>query len=322
MLEKKAGAKFISFTTVGFDGELSESVYCAAMRLRHIEVFYHVYREGSISAAARNLFVSQPSVSKVLRHAEDQLGFALFDRRKGRLYPTDAAKELFREVSHIYDRVGALDRTAGNIRSRRGGHLRIGVLPSLGFAIVPPLVAALRTADPDLSFDLATLHSDEVTSNLLEKRFDLCIGFDDDFDARIRCRTINSVSLTLLAKAGEFGEGTQEVEPQAIDGREMVGLRDSGPVADRIEHYLEKAGVEPLISVSAQTYYVAAELVKLGVGLAIVDGFTARRFVSDEVQSFALRDAPTLPFVALTLAEQEDSKPVEQALAMLQDLFG
>ena len=297
-------------------------MYCSSMRLRHIEVFYHIYREGSISAAARNLFVSQPSVSKVLRHAEDQLGFALFDRRKGRLYPTDAAKELFREVSDIYERVSALDRTASNLRNRKGGHICIGVLPSLGFAIAPPLVAAMRSANADLSFDLATLHSDEVTAGLIEKRFDLCIGFDDEFDTRIRCRTINSVDLALLARRGEFPAGKTSVSAQDLDGREMIGLRDSGPVADRIDTFLDQAGVEPVIAISAQTYYVAAELVKLGSGCAIVDGFTARRFADDDVRSYPLDGTPTLPIVAMTLAEEEDGPLIAASMQMLTDLFG
>ncbi|WP_299194255.1 LysR family transcriptional regulator [uncultured Erythrobacter sp.] len=292
------------------------------MRLRHIEVFYHVYREGSISAAARNLHVSQPSVSKVLRHAEDQLGFALFDRRKGRLHPTDAASELFREVSDIYDRVSALDRTTKNIRNRKGGHVRIGVLPSLGFAIVPPLVAALRAANPDLSFDLATLHSDQVTAALLEKQFDLCIGFDDEFDSRIRCRAVNSINLALVAQKGVFPEGQSHVSAQELDGIEMIGLRASGPVAERIDAFLASAEVEPRIAISAQTYYVAAELVKLGAGVAIVDGFTARRFADDEVQAFELVGAPTLPFVAMTLAEEPDSAQITSCLEMLTKLFG
>ena len=292
------------------------------MRLRQIEVFYHVYREGSISAAARNLYVSQPSVSKVLRHAEDQLGFALFDRRKGRLHPTDAATELFREVSDIYERVSALDRTTNNIRNRKGGHIRIGVLPSLGFAIVPPMVAAMRSANPDLSFDLATLHSDQVTAGLLEKQFDLCIGFDDEFDSRIRCRAINSINLALVARRGVFDEDKTSVCAQDLDGIQMIGLRDSGPVAERIDTYLESAGSEPEIAISAQTYYVAAELVKLGAGVAIVDGFTAQRFADDEVQAFELEGAPTLPFVAMTLAEEPDSPQIQSCLEMLNKQFG
>ena len=55
------------------------------MTLRQIEVFHAVYVSGSITAAARALHVSQPSVSKTLRHTESGLGFALFRRLKGRL---------------------------------------------------------------------------------------------------------------------------------------------------------------------------------------------------------------------------------------------
>lgn len=49
------------------------------MRIRHIEIFNAVYTHGSMSAAARALNVSQPAVSQILRHAEDQIGFKLFE---------------------------------------------------------------------------------------------------------------------------------------------------------------------------------------------------------------------------------------------------
>ena len=65
------------------------------MRLRQIEVFHAVYSCGSVTGAAEILNVSQPSVSKVLAHAEQQLGFPLFDRVRGKLVPTPEADRLF-----------------------------------------------------------------------------------------------------------------------------------------------------------------------------------------------------------------------------------
>ena len=61
------------------------------MRLRHIEVLYAIRRTGSISAAATLLSITQPAVSKILKHAEQQLGFPLFQRVRGRLLATDEA---------------------------------------------------------------------------------------------------------------------------------------------------------------------------------------------------------------------------------------
>ena len=59
------------------------------MRLRHIEVFNAIMLTGSVSAAARLINVTQPAVSRILSHAELQLGFALFERVKGRLTATN-----------------------------------------------------------------------------------------------------------------------------------------------------------------------------------------------------------------------------------------
>ena len=55
------------------------------MKLRHIEVFHAVMLTGTVNGAARLLNVTQPAVTKILQHAEDQLGFKLFIRNKGRI---------------------------------------------------------------------------------------------------------------------------------------------------------------------------------------------------------------------------------------------
>ncbi|MEE3197511.1 MAG: LysR family transcriptional regulator, partial [Pseudomonadota bacterium] len=65
------------------------------MRPRQIEVFNAVYSSGSVTRAAKILNVSQPSVSKVLAHAEQQLGYLLFERINRRLIPTPEAHVLF-----------------------------------------------------------------------------------------------------------------------------------------------------------------------------------------------------------------------------------
>jgi len=68
------------------------------MNLRQLEVFNAIMRFGSVTGAARELGVSQPAVSKILRHAEDQLGMRLFERLNGRLQPTMEAKAIQAEM--------------------------------------------------------------------------------------------------------------------------------------------------------------------------------------------------------------------------------
>lgn len=73
------------------------------MNLRQLEVFRAVMLTGSVSDAARLLHVSVPAVSRLLAHTESRLGFALFERIKGRLHPTaEARRRLYQEVDQVY----------------------------------------------------------------------------------------------------------------------------------------------------------------------------------------------------------------------------
>src|SRR5207248_5643938 len=72
-----------------------------AMRLRHIEVFHAIMQVGTISGAAQVLHISQPAVTKVLQHAELQLGMPLFERVRGKLYPKPEAHRLFAETEKL-----------------------------------------------------------------------------------------------------------------------------------------------------------------------------------------------------------------------------
>ncbi|MEZ5681661.1 MAG: LysR family transcriptional regulator [Erythrobacter sp.] len=291
------------------------------MRLRQIEVFYHVYRAGSISGAARDLHVSQPSVSKVLRHAEDQLGITLFLRSKGRLIPTQAAHELFAEAEDIYARLSTFNHSLDNLSKRRGGHIRLGVLPSLSLSVGPDLISRLRAADPLLSFELTTLHSSEMTQSLLEKQSDLCIGFEPVDDPRIVCEQIGDarmvlVSGQLLETAGE-GAGIE-----AIDGAEFIGMRDSGPLARLVEEVLDERSIEPIEIGSAHTYHVALSLVRKQLGLAVTDLFTAYSQLGAGLHRYLLEDVPSFPIHTLSLADHPDSDLIGRTVSAARDTVG
>ncbi len=119
------------------------------MKLRHIEVFHAVYLTGSASGAARALNVSQPSISKIIRYAEDQLGFKLFDRTKGRLIPTEKAVKLFAEIEPVFEKVNALKAFATKLASTKKGRLRFAMTPA--FASADGLSLLAGVADGTLS---------------------------------------------------------------------------------------------------------------------------------------------------------------------------
>ena len=143
------------------------------MRLRHIEVFQAVYTSGSVTGAAEILNVSQPSVSKVLAHAEQQLGYALFDRVRGKLVPTPEADLLFSHVRSVSDSVDRLRHVAENLRSAEAGTIRIAATPAFGIDMLPKTIASYREIHSGTLFVVETLHHEEMANALLESRLDV-----------------------------------------------------------------------------------------------------------------------------------------------------
>lgn len=277
------------------------------MRLRHIEVFYAVYRTGSVTGAAQELNVSQPSVSKVLRHAEDQLGYPLFRRHKGRLEPTDAAHELFGDVDEVYRQVRSLRQTAKNIGARRGGHIKLGLLPSLGFGVIPEAIARLRDQHSDVSFELDTLHSRDIATSLHEREFDLAIGYGSAAKSRLAVRQVGEIELLLAARKTDFVPADGLVDIEDLDGRDFIGLRDSGPSGAVLVDEIDRLGIAPREIVTARTYYVALALVQRGVGLTVVDEFTARSMPGDEIGFYPFRKPVVAPVSAYYLGENVEA---------------
>ena len=278
------------------------------MRLRHIEIFYAVYRFGSISGAARDLNVSQPSVSKVLRHAEDQLGYALFDRIKGRLKPTEAAHELFSDVEDVYARLQVLDHTVKNIRTRKGGHIRLGVLPSLGLQVVPEAIARFRRDRPEVSFEIDILHSRDVARILFERQCDIAIGYGTPRGSHLVTRSLGKSELLLVTRPDSFRPRGSGVELAELHGKAFIGFRDSGPSGDIFTKQLSDHEVVPDEVVTARTYYVALSLVRLGVGLAVVDNFTTGSMMDETVAAYPFAKPIRYPVNAITL--EDNSQPV------------
>ncbi len=298
------------------------------MRLRQIEVFHAVYANGSISAAARALNVSQPAVSKVLRHTETQLAIRLFDLVRGRLVPTDEAHALFREVDEVFGRIASLQQTANNLRNSGAGHLRIGVVPSLGLEVAPAAIAAFRAKHPGVTFDIKTLHHNDVLRSLYERECDLAIGYDPPDQPRLKLKKLASADLVLIARPGTIPQGTRTLPIAALQGMDLVSVTGSGPIGDLIAAAFEKAQVDVRDIVSVSTYYIAAALVRFGSGVAIVDEFTARSMASQGLDLFSVSPGMRFGIHAAWLEDRPLSKlglrfvaAVEQVLQGLPPLF-
>jgi DNA-binding transcriptional LysR family regulator len=264
------------------------------MNLRHIEIFHAVYVNGSVSGAARALNVSQPSVSKMLRHAESLLGFQLFQRTNGRLVPTEDAHTLFTEVAEIQDRVYALREAGRNLRRGAGGMLRVSALPSLALLAVPTAVARFRRSHENVRFDLQTVHHDDLLRKLFERETDIAIAYEVPAASPLDHRPLGEGELVVLYREQDMPDAPPRCDLGCLVGKPFISLATSGPIGQLFTQELERQGVELDEVISARTFYIAAALVQQGVGMTVVDSFTAQAYLGNGLTMRPLK--PSLTF--------------------------
>jgi DNA-binding transcriptional LysR family regulator len=274
------------------------------MNLRHIEIFHAVYVNGSVSAAARALNVSQPSVSKMLRHAESLLGFQLFQRTTGGLVATQDAHVLFTEVSEIQDRVYALREAGRNLRRGVGGMLRISALPSLALDTLPTAVASFLRTHENVKFDLQTVHHDDLLRKLYERETDVAIAYQVPPAAPIAQRWLGEGELVVLYREEDMPDAPPRLELERLRGRRFISLAASGPIGQLFTQELQRLDLELDEVVSARTFYIASALVRQGVGLTVVDSFTAQASMGAGLSMRPLKPKITFDIHAMFLVNR------------------
>ena len=264
------------------------------MRLRHIEVFHAIYNTGSISNAARLLHVSQPSVSKVLSHAEMQLGFQLFLRVKGKLVPTSEAHSLIEGVHKIYLQLNAIKKTSENLKQHTQGHIRVVCMPALGFNLLPSAVEKFHKRFPNVTFNVQTSHYDQLIESLYEHENDLALVFTDCEHPSIESTEIGTGELVhVSAKKGNPGKSGR-ITLGDVAAEEFISISNTGPLGDLLSRRFAQEKTSPATFIQAQTYYLARNLVARGLGHAILDEFTAAAPGLDKV--FSVGFEPPIEF--------------------------
>lgn len=286
------------------------------MNLRHVEIFHAVYVHGSVSNAARALNVSQPSVTKTLRHAESLLGFDLFIRTKGRLVPTEEAHDLFAEASQIQERVQSLRETSRNIR-RGAGTLKISALPSLALGVLPEAVARFLERASDVSFDLQTVHHDDMLRKLYERECDVAVAYELPPGAPITGRWLGEGELVVLYREEDMPGAPPRLDLADIARFPFISLARSGPLGQILSAEVERLGITLNEVVSTRTFYIASSLVQAGVGVAVVDSFTAAASLRAGLSYRPLRPSMVFDVHAIHL---ESRPPSRLALAFLDEL--
>lgn len=143
------------------------------MSLRHLLIFMTVAEQGSMSAAARALYLSQPTVSQAIRELETHYNGLLFERFGKKLYLTDRGKLLLpqaRELVHSFQHLEEMMLNQGQSPT-----LKLGSTITVGTCLTPDLILELRQAFPDLNVYSYVSNTRDIEKKLLRSELDAAV---------------------------------------------------------------------------------------------------------------------------------------------------
>ncbi len=272
------------------------------MRLRHIEIFQAVLQAGTLTGAARLLNVSQPAATKLLQHAEMQLGFPLFNRVRGRLQLTAEGELLSGRIEKIHDELRDLQRLSASIKQAGHRPLRVVCIPTLASTLVPQAVGRLRQSHRDAAIELVTEHSREMQRSLLLRESDIGLTLQEVRHPDLQLTRLHQGKLRVIAPAGWWKPALLDkpLPVAELAGKPMIGIVSHDGLGRRVRAHLQHLQPEPETSIMVQTYQLARSLVAGGHGLAVVDPFTALDHGDDTIQVRTLKPEMEVPLYLLS----------------------
>lgn len=159
--------------------------------------FLGVLKEGSLSAAARHLGVTQPTVGRHVGALERALGVALFTRSQVGLMPTEAALALRSYAEAMESTAASLERVASSQGDGVRGTIRVSASEVVGVEVLPPILADLRRRYPELKVELVLTNR---VQDLLRREADIAVRMVSPRQEQLIARKIGRIEVGLHAR--------------------------------------------------------------------------------------------------------------------------
>lgn len=245
--------------------------------LRQLEALKSVADTGSMTRAGNELGISQPAVSRLISDLSDALGLKLFDRRDGRLVPTQEARFLLPELERLSQTLDQIGEVSRNLNRRTAGHIKIACLPGFATSHLPDLIAEFLHARPGVTATIEPDRPERIMEWIIGEQYDCAItdGFEGHpavFSEIVPVRTV------CIFPKGHAFEALEEVRPTDLAQEPLVHARRDSPFFRELNDILTQHGIGPVYRVETRQFTAACELVARGIGVSIISELDARQY--------------------------------------------
>lgn len=258
--------------------------------LSSYRIFYTVANSGNISKAAKELYISQPAISKSIQKLEESLGCRLFSRSSRGVVLTDEGKLLYDHVSTAFETL-----TVGEEKLKRAielgvGHLKLGVSSTLCKYLLLPYLKEFIRQNPHISISIACQSTNETLKLLEENKIDIGLIGKPENLKNIHFDFLEEIEDVFVATKDYLRNlRTRGVQKDQILSNSTLMLLDKNNMTRQyIDDYLQENQIQISDSIDISDMDLLIDFAKIGVGVACV----VKSFVQEELVCGTLLEIP------------------------------
>lgn len=258
--------------------------------LSSYRIFYTVANTGNISKAAKELYISQPAISKSIQKLEESIGCRLFSRSSRGVVLTDEGKLLYDHVSSAFETL-----TLGEEKLKRSielgiGHLKIGVSSTLCKYLLLPYLKEFVKQNPHISISITCQSTNETLRLLEDNKIDIgLIG---------KPTSVKNIHFDFLEEIEDIFVATKDYirnlhargisKDQILSNATLMLLDKNNMTRQYIDDYLQDNQIQVKDSIDISDMDLLIEFARIGVGVACV----IKNFVKDDLADGTLMEIP------------------------------
>ena len=289
--------------------------------LQRLQVFCAVYERNSITAAARALGLSQPTVSRHLRDFEAASNLTLFVLDRGRVVPTAEADAIYSESRFLQDGIGRLETRIDNLREGTGSKLSIMTIGLLMPRFVPCAIARLRGLMPNLRVSIDVGTAERQLAGIRSGQVDLGIMAGRIAAQGEEATRVGEGCLVALVPKDAAAAAKQQIPLEELVRLQTVDSTARGPIGRILDEAMRSRGVSVEGTIMCNSLiavpYMAAALHRA----AVLDEFTARAHPQPGLVTRPLDPPLSFPILAVTKSPTGSRVAADHLIRILKEIL-
>lgn len=237
------------------------------MSIRHLKIFLAVAECGTMSQAAKQLYITQPSVSQAIRELEEHYQVLLFERLSKKLYITETGRSFYSYAKQV---VFQFDQMEEHMLNNRKERLRIGATVTVGSRVLPEIVREFRLKNPEIDIYCYGGNTQTVEKRLLTMELDVGI-----IEGKVQSPDLVEIPmiddyLVLVCGTEHPFMDREKLYPEDLRGQEFVMRERGSGTRDLFEQYLLKHGIPIKVVFEESSPAAILQTVKINQCLAVL----------------------------------------------------